>query len=322
MWAMLPAPPRRIVIGAESHEAIAAALTAARPDLAVRGNRMLALTADDLAWGECYVGFRRPPLPTLGGIRWVHCTGAGVDAWLHPTPLPDGVLLTRTSESYGPPIAEWAVARALAFTQQLRALDEAQRAGRWAPRDVPLLAGSRVLVVGAGDIGTHCARAFRALGCHVTGISRSGTARHAGDAPSPFHAMARVEALADLLPEAQLVVVTLPLTGDTHGLLSRALLARCRGAYLLNAGRGAVVEEGALPEALDAGWLAGAALDVFTVEPLPADSPLWHDPRVVISPHISGLTTVPGAVEGFLEALTQLERGDTPTWTVDQHRGY
>jgi phosphoglycerate dehydrogenase-like enzyme len=319
---MLPAPPRRIVIGAESHEAIAAALTAARPDLAVRGNRMPALTADDLAWGECYVGFRRPPLPTLGAIRWVHCTGAGVDAWLHPTPLPDGVLLTRTSESYGPPIAEWAVARALAYTQQLRALDEAQRAGQWAPRDIPLLAGSRVLVVGAGDIGTHCARAFRALGCHVTGVSRSGTARHDGDAPSPFHAMARVEALAELLPEAQLIVVTLPLTRDTRGLLSRALLARCRGAHLLNAGRGAVIDEGALPEALDAGWLAQASLDVFATEPLPADSPLWNNPRVVISPHISGLTTVPGAVEGFLEALAQLERGAQPQWTVDQGRGY
>lgn len=319
---MLPAPPRRIVIGAESHEAIAAALTAARPDLAVRGNRMPALTADDLAWGECYVGFRRPPLPTLGAIRWVHCTGAGVDAWLHPTPLPDGVLLTRTSESYGPPIAEWAVARALAYTQQLRALDEAQRAGQWAPRDIPLLAGSHVLVVGAGDIGTHCARAFRALGCHVTGVSRSGTARPDGDTPSPFHAMARVEALAELLPEAQLIVVTLPLTRDTRGLLSRALLARCRGAHLLNAGRGAVIDEGALPEALDAGWLAQASLDVFATEPLPADSPLWNNPRVVISPHISGLTTVPGAVEGFLEALAQLERGAQPQWTVDQGRGY
>jgi phosphoglycerate dehydrogenase-like enzyme len=252
----------------------------------------------------------------------VHCTGAGVDAWLHPTPLPDGVLLTRTSESYGPPIAEWAVARALAYTQQLRALDEAQRGGQWAPRDIPFLAGSRVLVVGAGDIGTHCARAFRALGCHVTGVSRSGTARPDGDTPSPFHAMARVEALAELLPEAQLIVVTLPLTHDTRGLLSRALLARCRGAHLLNAGRGAVIDEAALPEALDAGWLAQASLDVFATEPLPADSPLWNNPRVVISPHISGLTTVPGAVEGFLEALALLERGEQPQWTVDQHRGY
>ncbi|MBU6366308.1 MAG: D-2-hydroxyacid dehydrogenase [Gemmatimonadetes bacterium] len=319
---MLPTPPRRIVIGAEYHAGLAAGLAAARPDLEVRGNRAALITADDLAWGECYIGFRRPPLPTLGSVRWVHCTGAGVDGWLHPAPLPDGVLLTRTSESYGAPIAEWAVARALAFTQQLRALDEAQREARWAQREVPMLAGSRVLVVGAGDIGSHCARAFRALGCHVTGVSRSGTVRGDRDAASPFDAMARVEGLAALLPEARIVVVTLPLTRDTQGLLSRDLLACCRGAYLLNAGRGAVVEEGGIPEALDAGWLAGAALDVFTVEPLPAASPLWRHPRVMISPHISGLTTVPGAVEGFLQALAELERGVLPRWTVDQSRGY
>ena len=104
--------------------------------------------------------------------------------------------------------------------------------------------------------------------------------------------------------------------------VSRELLSRCRGAVLLNAGRGAVVDEAALPEALDNGWLRGAALDVFEVEPLPDNSPLWTDSRVIISPHISGLTTPQGAIAGFLECLTAIERGATPRGVVDRERGY
>lgn len=317
---MLPPPPTRLLIGAEYHAELAAAVAAVRPDLAIRHRRVVEVTDDDLSWAEAYLGFRRPPLPGLGGIRWVHCTGAGVDAWLSPTSIPDDVLLTRTSESYGRAIAEWALARALAHRQELRALDEAQRAGRWAPREVPLLEGARVLVVGAGDIGSHCAQLFHALGCRVTGVNRTGQPR-AGWAGA-FAAVHPLEALPQLLPDAEVVVVTLPLTAATRGLFSRALLAHCRGSYLLNAGRGALLEEAALGEALDAGWLSGCALDVFEVEPLPPSSPLWGDARVVVSPHLSGLTTVPGAAAGFVETLAQLERGERPVWTVDRARGY
>ena len=87
-------------------------------------------------------------------------------------------------------------------------------------------------------------------------------------------------------------------------------------------GRASVDEETALPEALDHGWLRAAALDVFATEPLPADSPLWSDPRVMVSPHISGLTTIDGAAHGFLECLELLERGELPKWVVDRTRGY
>ena len=90
----------------------------------------------------------------------------------------------------------------------------------------------------------------------------------------------------------------------------------------MNSGRGAVVDQALLPEALDKGWLRGAALDVFDVEPLPAESPLWADARVMISPHISGITTIDGAVTGFLECLSALERGERPKWIVDRERQY
>jgi len=309
--------PRRIVIGANAHAQLAAAIRAARPDLEVRGHKYTEVPWQDLAWGEAYVGFRRPPLPSMGSIRWVHCTGAGVDSWLYPDELPHDIRLTRTSESFGPMIAEWALTRALAYSQQLVDLAQCQRLHRWAPRDLTLVRGTKAVVVGTGDVGTHVGRLFGALGCRVYGVSRSGD----GD-PAVFSAMAEVSALKDMAAIADWFILTLPLTAATHGLVSRDVLSACRGAVLINAGRGAVVEESSIPVALDNGWLRGAALDVFETEPLPVESPLWQDTRVMISPHISGLTTVEGATGGFLECLAAFEKGERSRWEVDRERQY
>ncbi len=319
---MATAPParpfRRILVGTRAHEEITASLRLRRPDLEVRGAAHTDVTGDDLAWADVYVGFKRPPgAASLGGVRWVHCTGAGVDAWLLPPGLDQTVLLTRTPESFGPAIAEWAVARVFAFQKRLTELATAQRGYVWAPRDVPLVAGTRALVVGTGDVGGAIAAALSALGVVVTGVSRSGRAAHPA-----FGAVYSVDALPALVGDADWIVLALPDTPATRGMLSRDVLARCGGAVLLNAGRGSVVDESALPEALDCGWLRGAALDVFTVEPLPATSPLWDDPRVMISPHCAGLTTVAGAADGFLQCLTELEQGRLPRWAVDRNRGY
>jgi phosphoglycerate dehydrogenase-like enzyme len=308
---------KHVVIGANAHAALAEALHSARPDLAIRGNKYTDLTADDLEWGDTYIGFRRPPLASMGNIRWVHCTGAGVDSWLLPVELPRDILLTRTSESFGPMIAEWALARALAFSQQLIDLAQHQRRREWKPRDVAMLRGTTVVVVGTGDVGTHVGRVFRSMGCDVHGVSRSGS----GDG-SVFSTRSKVSSLATVVSKADWLIVTLPLTSATRGVIGRATLQACRGAVLMNAGRGAVVDEALLPEALDNGWLQGAALDVFETEPLAKESPLWADARVIISPHISGITTTEGAVTGFLDSLSALERGETPKWIVDRDRQY
>lgn len=314
----MPLPtPRRVVVGATAHADITRAIRSARPDLETRGNGYTELTTADLEWGDTYVGFRRPPLPTMGNIRWVHCTGAGVDSWLAPVELPRDILLTRTSEAFGPMIAEWALARALAFTQQIVDLADRQRERQWAPRDVSFIRGTRVVVAGTGDIGASIGRVFRALGAHVSGVSRSGK----GD-PTVFDRVLPTSALAEAASNADWFILALPLTDETRGLVDRRVLSACNGAVLLNAGRGAVVDERVIPEALDNGWIRGAALDVFETEPLPASSPLWADPRVMISPHISGLTTVEGAVTGFLECLAEIERGQLPSRTVDRDRQY
>ena len=309
--------PRRVVIGGNTHAELAGALHAVRRDLEIRANTLERLTPADLEWGDTYLGFRRPPLASMGNIRWVHCTGAGVDSWLYPVELPKDILLTRSSESFGPMIAEWALARALAFSQQLLDVAECQRRHEWAPRDIADLRRTTAVVVGTGDVGWHVARAFKMMGCKTIGVSRSGN----GDS-AVFDETQRVAALKTVAAIADWFIITVPLTAETDGLISRDVLSACKGAVLMNSGRGKVVDARAIPLALNSGWLRGAALDVFEIEPLPAGSPLWDDRRVMISPHISGITTSKGAIAGFLECIAELERGELPGRTVDRARQY
>ena len=135
-------------------------------------------------------------------VRWVHSTGAGVDGWLMGAPLEPQILLTRSPELFGPMIAEWAVARVFAYQQQLFSLQEAQREGRWAPRDIARVAGTRAVLVGTGDIGRSIAPSLSALGVHCHGVSRNG--------PSTHPAFASVHGL-DGLPS--------PLPGPDRGIL-------------------------------------------------------------------------------------------------------
>ena len=308
-------PPTRILVGHKRLTGLDDHIRAARPDLDVRAQDLDTIDDAALAWAECYVGFRRPKPASFGGVRWIHCVGAGVDAYILP-PVPDGIVLTRTSEDFGPQIAEYCAARALAITQEMRKMDAAQRERRWEPDYPRPFAGSRALVVGTGHVGGAVARTFAALGAHVTGASRSGRPA------AGFERVARVSQLRELVGEAQWIVLCAPLTADSRGLVSRELLDQCKGAVLMNVGRGALADEGAIPGALDRGTLRAAVLDVFEREPLPADSPLWARADVYLTPHISGLTTLEGAAAGFLECLDDFEHGRTPAWLVDQSRGY
>ena len=309
--------PRRVVIGAGAHIELIEQLRAVRGELEIRGSAYTDVTASDFEWGDTYLGFKRPPLPSMGNIQWVHCTGAGVDAWLYPEELARDILLTRTSEPFGPMIAEWALARALAFSQQIVDLADSQRRHAWHPRDVSYLRDTRAVIVGTGEIGRSIGRLFGALGCDVHGVSRSG-----GGDPGIFITTHGITALEECVRAADWLVVAVPLTSETRQLISRDVIRASAGAMLISVGRGAVIDEAAIPEALDRGWLRGAALDVFEVEPLPVSSPLWDDPRVMISPHMSGPTTIRGAIAGFLECLGEIERGHVPARVVNRERQY
>ncbi len=293
------------------------AIAAARPDLDLRTKSLASIAPPDLQWAQGYIGFRRPALADWGAVQWIHSIGAGVDGLIAGRPLPPGVLLTKTSEDFGPAIGEWCVTRALAVNQNLAALAEAQRNKRWdRDREPTMLRGQRVLILGTGSVGRGVARAFRALGCVVTGMSRSGSG--AADFDRVFPA----ERFGEVVKDTDWLVLAAPLTAATRHFLDRARLQQCGGVYLMNAGRGAVIDEAALPEALDQGWLRGAALDVFATEPLPDSSPLWSHPKVTVSPHISGPSTLAATAEGFLACLAAVEHGERPRLAVDPNRGY
>jgi phosphoglycerate dehydrogenase-like enzyme len=313
---MLPPAPRTVLLTDFFREQQLPLLRAARPKIEFRAIAPTDLTPKDIAWAEAFIGFRAPKQLKVEGPRWIHGSGAGVDSWLFRREFPVGVLLTRTNQPFGPMIGEYCVARALAERQQLIRLSDEQRATHWEMRPIPLLAGSRAVVVGTGEVGRGIAERFHALGVIVDGVSAGGRGAH------PFARVYERRHLGEALTGADWVVLAAPLTESTFRMIGADEMRAARGTYLINVGRGMLVDEGAIIPALDRGDLRGAALDVFEVEPLPAESPLWKHPKVSVSPHISGLTSVEGATAGFLHALEALERGERPDTAVDVTRGY
>jgi phosphoglycerate dehydrogenase-like enzyme len=229
-----------------------------------------------------------PPPPLLAAarrLRWVQCMGAGVERLLVPE-LPPGVRITRAAGIFGPWMAEYTLAWCLWTTQKMEGFRASQRQRRWAPVDPVPLRGQTLCVVGLGDIGRSIAKAARALGMRVIGVTRSG--RGSRDALRVY----RTAALRAALARADFVVLTLPLSDQTRGLLGAAELAAMKPtAWLLNLARGPIVDEAALLAALRARRIGGAVLDVFDTEPLPAEHPLWGFDNVVVTPHISGPST-------------------------------
>lgn len=227
-----------------------------------------------------HAGFPGPahlPAYLEPGVRWFHVGGAGTDHL--DGHLRGGVRLTTSAGVLAPFLAERALAGLLHLVTGMGPQLAAQAERRWAPTRFRPLAGRRVLVVGAGATGAAFARRVRAFGCEVTGVRASGAPREG------FDRMFGPGELDRLLGEADVLSLHVRLTPATRHLIDgRRLGLLPEGALLLNAARGAVLEEGALPAALEGG-LAGAWLDVFEEEPLPATSPLWHHPRVLVSPH-------------------------------------
>ena len=250
-------------------------------------------------------------------LRWLQAMGAGVDWALAPT-LADDVVVTRMPGIFGPWMREYVLGWCLAITQRTETYRAAQRERRWREDVLPeRLGGTTMAIVGLGDIGRTIAEGARALGVRVIGVNRSGRA---------VRGVERVYALPRLeraLRDADFVVVVLPLTDTTRGLIgARALAAMKRTAWLFNIGRGAVVDEAALLTALRERRIGGAVLDVFATEPLPPEHPLWTLDNVVVTPHISGPSTPAELAPVFNANLARWLAGRRLRHVVDRARGY
>lgn len=224
-------------------------------------------------------------------LRWVMTTAAGGGGQVKAAGLDRGaldrVVFSTSAGVHGGPLAEFAVFGVLAGAKDLPRLARQQSERLWSDRwEMRQVDEMTVLVVGLGGIGAECARRFHALGAEVWGTTRSGAAVEGVD---------RLIALDDLVTavaEVDAIVVTLPGTDQTHHLIGAGVLAAVKpGVILASVGRGTVIDEEELLAALDDGRVGFAALDVFEVEPLPDDSPLWRHPKVLVSPHTAALSS-------------------------------
>ncbi len=284
-----------------------------------------------IADADIYIGFGmpRPLWNAATKLRWVHSASAGVASLLFPEMVASDVALTNSAGIYGVPIAEHIVAGVLFFLRSFDVAGALQRRVEWdsaifgtAAAPIREVSECRVLVVGAGGIGAETARRFSALGAHVTGIRRNP----AKGVPAGFDRVVGPAALDAELPSADVLVLAAPLTPETRTLLTAQRLALLPpGAIVSNVGRGALIDETALVEALKSGRLRGAALDVFQREPLASDSPLWHLPQVLHTPHMAGVS--PRLFWDRLSALfmdnwSRYRAGDSLRNLVDKHAGY
>lgn len=250
-------------------------------------------------------------------LRWLQAMSAGVE-WALVPEVPAGVTITRAPGIFGPWMAEYALGWMLWVSQRMRQYLDAQRERRWIGTVMPdRLRGKTLAIVGLGDIGRAIARAASGLGMRVVGVSRSGRA-----VPG-IERVWRLGGLTRALGAADFVVLAVPLTRDTRGLIdARALAAMRPSAWLLNVARGPIVAEDALVRALTDRRIGGAVLDVFDEEPLPAAHPLWALPNVVITPHISGPSTPDEIAPIFNDNLARFLAGRRLRHVVDRRRGY
>jgi phosphoglycerate dehydrogenase-like enzyme len=271
-----------------------------------------------LRWGLDRETFRRLVADTPN-LRWIHTISAGVEHVLFPELIESDIVLTNASGVFNTPIAEAVLGYMLAVAKRLPEFLEYQRLHRWQKLPLKELRGQVVGIVGLGDMGTEVARLSQAFGMSVLGLQRQPRRNEYADETLP------PEDLHDLLGRSDFVVIAAPLTEETRGMIGRPeLRAMKQDAWLINIARGPIVDQEALVAALQEERIGGACLDVFVEEPLPADSPLWDLPNVIITPHNSWSSPCldERAAELFLENLRRFAAGEPLLNVVDKRAGY
>lgn len=240
-------------------------------------------------------------------LQWLHTFSAGVDSPFFVELMKRGVRLTNSSGATASPIAQTAILYMLALSRNARAWFTHQDKHEWQRHEMVELDGANLAVIGMGPIGEEIARLGVALNMNVEAIRRTPS----GNEPCATFPFA---SLPEVLGRADWVAVALPLADETRNLFNSATFASMKnGAHFINVGRGELVDEDALIASLNSGHLAGAALDVFAAEPLPADSPLWDMHNVIITPHSSGASPRAGlrSEDIFVENFVKFTTGST-----------
>jgi glyoxylate/hydroxypyruvate reductase A len=282
-----------------------------------RIGRWPAASASDVDYA---VVWKPPPelVVALERVKAIFNLGAGVDSMPDLSALPESVPLVRLDDAgMAEQMVEYVCHIVLRRYREFDAYADQQREARWQQRPRLSKSAFTVGILGAGVLGTAVAGALVRLGFPIRAWSRT---RKAIPGVESF---AGVQELDDFLAATRVLVCLLPLTRDTERLLDAARLSRLpRGAYLVNIARGALLIDGELIALLDNGHLAGATLDVFRDEPLPAGHPFWHHPRIVLTPHVSAATLVEESVAQIAGKIRQLEAGLPITGIVLRERGY
>ena len=262
-----------------------------------------------------YGAARRAP-----NLQWMHVSNVGTDDPIFAELMDKGIAVSNSAGANGEPIALTVLGALLALARRLPLYGEQQRGHEWKkmlrPESPVDLRGQTVTIFGLGSIGGFLASFLRPIGTHTIGVRRTpaGAEDHVDEWVSP-------DRLEEVLPRTDWLVCTAPLTAQTRGRIDASAIALLpKGAHLINVGRGPVIDEEALIAALRSGHLAGAYLDVFATEPLPADSPLWDLPNVMLTPHDSAASrgNAGRAAMIFLEELERWQRGEQPMRSVQE----
>ena len=263
----------------------------------------------------------RPDFLDSPSLRWLHALSAGVDGFLLPPVLAGQVLLTNSRGIHAIPVSEHTFALLLSFSRGLYRLGRFQQQYHW-QKDIVLteLRGKTLGIVGLGSIGAGIARLGAAFGMRVIGVKRNP-----GQPPEGVNRVVSLEGMEMVLKDSDYLVLAVPLTQETKGLITAKQLALMKpSAIIINISRGEIVDESALIAALQEGTIAGAGLDVFETEPLPADSPLWQMENCIITPHCAAMSPqyMTRATDLFCRNLDAYLKGETMPSLVDPKRGY
>ena len=292
-----------------------------------RVNAVAAHTPDDLMReivdAEVVYGrLPRDPFVEAKELKWVQSIGVGFETMLYPEMIGSDVVITNTSGAFDAAMGEHALALILGFTRGIAAHDRYRRERVWSRDkvDVSLIHEGTACVLGLGTIGRSIARLLGQFGMHVIGVDAQTTV-----APEGVAELVGADGMLDAAGKADVVVVALPVTDQTKGMIDTAWFDRLKPtALVVNIARGPIINESDLVDALTSGQIAGAALDVYEKEPLPHESPLWDLPNVVMTPHIASRSE-----EGdrnlqkiFVENLRRYVAGEPLLNVVDKKKGY